>query len=100
MVVSASALSSIGGAPVATGAGEHFRRYELGMRFKVVLRGWLAVVALGVVAFAGRLPAADTPATVPSTRQAGEALHEAVGEAKGLDEALTRLHAPMRDSKP
>ena len=36
----------------------------------------------------------------PATRDSAPPLPEAVSEAKGLDEALTRLHAPTRDSQP
>src|SRR5688572_11015347 len=58
------------------------------------------IVLLALSAAFGDDLAGSAPATAPATRDSGPPLPEAVSEAKGLDEALTRLHAPTRDSQP
>src|SRR5688500_2526193 len=58
------------------------------------------IVLLALSAAYGDGLAGPAPATAPAMRDSGPTLPEAVSEAKGLDEALTRLHAPTRDSQP
>jgi putative membrane-bound dehydrogenase-like protein len=58
----------------------------------------LLLLAVCIAATDGN--AGRVPATVPATRDSSPPLPDAVSEAKGLDEALTRLHAPTRDSQP
>ena len=75
-----------------------FRHRDWSRPLLLVWAGWIAAIAL--CAAAADAPADRAPATAPTTRGAAEWLSDAVMEAKGLDEALSRLHAPTRDSKP
>ena len=77
------------------------RKFRDGGGSRPLLLVWafsLAVITTITAAAHGQ--SSRSPASASTARVAGDPLPDAVMEAKGLDQALSKLHAPTRDSKP